>query len=64
MELSELIREQPAILVLLKAYTDAEKQNPAGTAQALPIVLKFLTDRKKESTPPAAGPFKDIFSTF
>lgn len=64
MELSELIREQPAILVLLKAYTDAEKRNPAGTAQALPIVLKFLADRKKESTPPAAGPFKDIFSTF
>ena len=64
MELSELIREQPAILVLLKAYTDAEKRNPAGTAHALPIVIKFLTDRKKESTPPAAGPFKDIFSTF
>jgi hypothetical protein len=64
MELSELIKERPEILVLLKAYTEAEKRNPAGTAQALPIVLKFLTDRKKESTPPAAGPFKDIFSTF
>ena len=64
MELSKLIKERPEILVLLKAYTEAEKRNPAGTAQALPIVLKFLTDRKKESTPPAAGPFKDIFSTF
>ena len=47
-ELVEALEEQPEMVDLLVAYIEAKETNPQGTTMALPIILKILTDGKKQ----------------
>lgn len=46
-DLREDLRRQPEMAYLLTAYIEAKKRNPKGVEQAMPIILKILTDGKK-----------------
>lgn len=47
-ELREALEEQPELVDLLVAYIEAKEVNPKGVEQAMPIILKILTDGKKQ----------------
>lgn len=46
-DLREDLRKQPEMAYLLTAYIEAKERNPKGVEQAMPIILKILTDGKK-----------------
>lgn len=46
-EIMDTLRKRPDIAELITAYMEAKKANPAGTAQALPIILKLLLDGQR-----------------
>ena len=47
-EIMEVLEKQPEIVDLLVAYIEAKETNTQGTTMALPIILKILTDGKKQ----------------
>lgn len=48
-ELKKILEKQPEIVDLLVAYIEAKETNPKGVEQAMPIILKILTDGKKRN---------------
>ena len=60
-EIMEVLEKQPEIVDLLVAYIEAKETNPQGTTMALPIILKILTDGKKQ--PEGSGRQGKIYGT-
>ena len=49
-EIMEVLGKKPEVVDLLVAYIEAKETNPQGTTMALPIILKILTDGKKQNS--------------
>lgn len=49
-ELMEAMEKQPEIADLLVAYIEAKEANPEGVSMAMPVILKILTDGKKQNS--------------
>lgn len=47
-EMMEVFERRPDILDLCVAYIEAKESNPKGVEMALPIILKILTDKRKQ----------------